>query len=372
MTRNEMLIRKLARDRILKEEEFRELIESYTEEELSFARSLARETREEAYGKDVYIRGLIELTSYCSCNCLYCGIRAGNRSAERYRLSRQQVMECCRKGYDLGFRTFVIQGGEDHFFTDEVVEDMVRAIKMLYPDCAVTLSLGERSEESYRRLYLAGADRYLLRHETADEDHYSRLHPEGESLSVRMNHLWQLKEIGYHVGTGFMVGSPYQSSRTLAKDMIFLKELEPEMVGIGPFVPHHESEFRDFPSGSVNLTLFMLSLIRIMLPYSLIPATTSLGTVDGEGREKGMQSGANVVMPNLSPMDVREKYLLYDNKAYTGSEAAESLSLIIGSMSRIGYQVVVDRGDHVSKKKLKEEPCKETAKEQIKGAYSYV
>lgn len=372
MTRNEMLIRKLARDRVLKVEEFQELIESYTEEELSFARGLAREIREEAYGKDVYIRGLIELTSYCSCDCLYCGIRAGNRNAKRYRLTKDQVLECCEKGYALGFRTFVIQGGEDPFFTDVVVEDMVREIKSLYPECAVTLSLGERSEQSYRRFYEAGADRYLLRHETADELHYSQLHPQGEDLSVRMDHLWHLKEIGYHVGTGFMVGSPYQTSKTLAKDMIFLKDLDPEMVGIGPFVPHHESEFRDFPSGSVKLTLFMLSLIRIMLPFALIPATTSLGTVDGEGREKGICSGANVVMPNLSPMDVREKYLLYDNKAYTGSEAAESLSMLMSSMEGIGYQVVVDRGDHLSRRIIEKDNLEETAVEQLKGEFSYV
>ncbi|WP_312654190.1 [FeFe] hydrogenase H-cluster radical SAM maturase HydE [Proteiniclasticum sp.] len=346
MTRNEMLIRKLSRDRILSLDEFTSLIDTFTSEELSFAQSLARDKREKIYGNKVYIRGLIELSSYCACDCLYCGIRRGNPNAKRYRLNMDEVLECCEKGHQLGFRTFVIQGGEDAFYDDEKLVELISIIKRRYPDCAVTLSLGERPEKSFRRLYEAGADRYLLRHETADEEHYRRLHPKGEELSRRMESLRQLKDIGFQVGTGFMVGSPYQDSLCLAKDMVFLSEFKPEMVGIGPFVPHHESVFRDYKSGSVDLTLFMLSLIRLMLPYALIPATTSLGTVDGEGREKGICSGANVVMPNLSPLAVRKKYMLYDNKAYTGTEAAESLSLLQASMERIGFEVVADRGDH--------------------------
>jgi len=350
MTRNEMLIRKLARDHVLTEEEFRELIESYTEEELYYARSLARDTLEESYGNRIFIRGLIELTNYCKRDCFYCGIRCGNQKADRYRLTEEDVLSCCHKGHKLGFRTFVIQGGEDPYFTDQVLVSMIAKIRKAYPDSAITLSLGERTKESYQQLYDAGASRYLLRHETADEAHFRKLHPEGDELSERISHLWELKEIGYQVGTGFMVGSPYQNSQCLAKDMCFLHELQPEMVGIGPFVPHKESVFRDSPSGSVDLTLFMLSLIRIILPDALIPATTSLGTVDENGREKGVLSGANVVMPNLSPMNVREKYMLYDDKAYTGSEAAESLDLLKESMKKIGYEVVVDRGDHNSRK----------------------
>jgi len=305
MTRNEMLIRKLAGERVLKESEFRELIESYTEEELQYARSLAGDLLEESYGKKIYIRGLIELTSYCKRNCYYCGIRSGNRNAERYRLTEEEVLSCCRTGYELGFRTFVLQGGEDPYFTDELLVKMIGRIRNTYPDCAITLSLGERSRESYQKLYDAGANRYLLRHETAEEEHFRKLHPEGEELALRTAHLYALKEIGYQVGTGFMVGSPHQSSHSLAKDMCLIHELQPEMVGIGPFIPHKESTFREFPSGSVKLTLFMLSLIRIMLPEALIPATTSLGTVDAKGRENGILSGANVVMPNLSPMNVR-------------------------------------------------------------------
>lgn len=349
MTRNEMLIRKLAREHVLKESEFRELIESHTEEELQFVRSLAGDLLEEAYGKRIYIRGLIELTSYCRRDCFYCGIRNGNRNAQRYRLTEEEVLSCCRTGYELGFRTFVLQGGEDPYFTDERLVKMIGRIRQSYPDCAITLSLGERSRDSYRKLYHAGANRYLLRHETAEKEHFRKLHPEGNELAARTAHLYRLKEIGYQVGTGFMVGSPHQTSRSLAKDMVLIHDLQPEMVGIGPFIPHKDSIFSDCSSGSVPLTLFMLALIRIMLPEALIPATTSLGTVDAAGREQGILSGANVVMPNLSPLSVRKKYMLYDNKAYTGSEAAESLHLLKESMETIGFQVVVDRGDHLSR-----------------------
>lgn len=342
---NIALLKKLEENRILTEQEMETLLDTFTEEDLGHAMTRARVVREEIFGKDVYIRGLIELTSYCVCDCLYCGIRRGNPNAQRYRLKKEEVLSCCEKGYGLGFRTFVIQGGEDPYYTDEVMVDMVRSIRTLYPDCAITLSLGERSKESYGKLYEAGADRYLLRHETADESHYGRLHPKGEHLRVRMQHLWDLKDIGYQVGTGFMVGSPFQTTQSLVKDLMFLKELNPEMVGIGPFVPHHESVFRDFEKGSLKLTLFLLALIRLMMPDALIPSTTSLGTIHKEGRELGMEAGANVVMPNLSPMDVREKYLLYDNKAFTGCEAAESLELLKKSMNRIGFQVVVHRGD---------------------------
>ena len=378
MTRNRMLIQKLEREKILTKVEFVELIGTFDSEDLDFARSRARETREQIYGKDIYIRGLIELTSYCSCDCLYCGIRSGNTNAQRYRLTVEEVLECCKSGYDLGFRTFVIQGGEDPYFTDDILVDMVSRIGAAYPDCALTLSLGERPHESYKKLYDAGADRYLLRHETAIAEHYAMLHPKGQELDVRVAHLYDLKEIGYYVGTGFMVGSPFQTPECLAEDMLLLKKLEPEMVGIGPFVAHHESVFRDYPSGSVDLTLMMLAMIRLMLPEALIPATTSLGTVDGCGREKGILSGANVVMPNLSPKDVRSKYLLYDNKAFTGSEAAESLSTLKKVMEAIGYHVVIDRGDHAIRKKLDhlEEvdkmTVKDTGEQMIRGSENYV
>lgn len=335
----------LEKRRTLPDDEFKVLLDTFTEEDLQFAMKRAKEIRESIFGNEVFIRGLIELTSYCVCDCLYCGIRRGNRTAERYRLSKEEVLSCCKTGYELGFRTFVIQGGEDPYYTDEVMTDIVSSIRKEYEDCAITLSLGERTKESYKRLYEAGADRYLLRHETADEEHYGKLHPKGEQLQIRMKHLWDLKEIGYQVGTGFMVGSPFQNSSTLVKDLRFLRELNPEMVGIGPFVPHHESVFRDYDHGSLELTLMLLSIIRLMMPDALIPSTTSLGTIHPKGRDLGMQAGANVVMPNLSPTEVRKKYLLYDNKAFTGCEAAESLGLLEKSMESIGYQVVVHRGD---------------------------
>lgn len=335
----------LEKRRTLPDDEFKVLLDTFTEEDLQFVMKRAKEIRESIFGNEVFIRGLIELTSYCVCDCLYCGIRRGNRTAERYRLSKEEVLSCCKTGYELGFRTFVIQGGEDPYYTDEVMTDIVSSIREEYEDCAITLSLGERTKESYKRLYEAGADRYLLRHETADEEHYGKLHPKGEQLQIRMKHLWDLKEIGYQVGTGFMVGSPFQNSSTLVKDLRFLRELNPEMVGIGPFVPHHESVFRDYDHGSLELTLMLLSIIRLMMPDALIPSTTSLGTIHPKGRDLGMQAGANVVMPNLSPTQVRKKYLLYDNKAFTGCEAAESLGLLEKSMESIGYQVVVHRGD---------------------------
>jgi biotin synthase len=350
MESNIRLIKKLEKDKSLEMDEFTKLIGTFDSTDLEFAGERARFARGMHYGNKVYIRGLIELTSYCRCGCHYCGIGRDVRSAERYRLESEDVLSCCEKGYHLGFRTFVIQGGEDPYYSDDMLTDMVRRIKLRYPDCAVTLSLGERSRASYEKLFEAGADRYLLRHETADEGHYSRLHPAGQTLKERKRCLYDLKEIGFQVGTGFMAGSPWQTAECLAKDMLFMKEIDPEMVGIGPFIPHHETLFRDEKPGSVDLTLFMLALTRIMLPESLIPATTALGTLDSRGREKGMLSGANVVMPNLSPMNVRKKYLLYDNKAYTGSEAAESLDSLRKSMSKEGFEVVVERGDHIGMK----------------------
>jgi biotin synthase len=344
---NIRLIERLEKEGLLELEEFTKLIGTFDRRDIEFASERARAARERHYGNKVYIRGLIELTSYCRCGCHYCGIGRDVKSAERYRLETEDVLSCCEKGYYLGFRTFVIQGGEDPYYSDDMLTDMVMRIRGRYPDCAITLSLGERSKKSYGKLFDAGADRYLLRHETADDDHYSRLHPAGQTLEERKRCLYDLKEIGFQVGTGFMAGSPWQTAECLAKDMLFMKEIEPEMVGIGPFIPHHETLFRDEKPGSVDLTLFMLALTRIMLPKSLIPATTALGTLDSRGREKGMLSGANVVMPNLSPKDVRKKYLLYDNKAFTGSEAAESLNSLKRSMGEAGFEVVVDRGDHI-------------------------
>lgn len=343
------LIDKLRKEQFLSREEWIELIENRNSELAEYLFEQAREVREIHYGKDVYIRGLIEFTNYCKNDCLYCGIRKSNKNADRYRLTKEDVLSCCKKGYELGFRTFVLQGGEDGHFSDEKVVDLVKSIKEQYPDCAITLSIGEKSLESYQKYYDAGVDRYLLRHETYDHNHYAKLHPEILSAKNRQQCLWDLKKVGYQVGTGFMVGSPFQTAEHLADDMMFIKELNPQMVGIGPFVPHHDTPFGNEAGGTLELTLFMLGLLRLMLPKVLLPATTALGTIDPNGRELGILAGANVVMPNLSPENVREKYLLYDNKICTGDEAAESLANLNKRMKNIGYQIVVSRGDSLNK-----------------------
>lgn len=303
--------------------------------------------RQMHYGNKVFPRGLIEFTNYCKNDCFYCGIRHGNKNAVRYRLTKDEILECCQQGYELGFRTFVLQGGEDPYYTDERMVDIIQEIKGTYSDCALTLSIGEKSFESYKMFKDAGADRYLLRHETATDEHYAMLHPEGMQLSVRKQCLKDLKALSYQTGAGFMVGSPGQTLEHLAEDLVFLKELEPEMVGIGPFIPHHDTQFAHEAAGSVDMTLYLLSIIRILLPKVLLPATTALGTMDAHGREKGILAGANVVMPNLSPLSQRKKYELYDNKLSTGDEAAESRAHLAKSMEAIGYQLIDERGDYV-------------------------
>lgn len=326
-------------------EELEALLLRGNSEETEYLKKRARHVADSIYGKNIYIRGLIEFTNYCRNNCFYCGIRRDNKNVQRYRLSAEQIMECCRTGYGLGFRTFVLQGGEDAYFTDERICRLVYHIKSDFSDCAVTLSIGEKSRRSYQAYFDAGADRYLLRHETANDEHYGRLHPKELCLENRKRCLYDLKEIGYQVGAGFMVGSPFQTIDTLYEDLQFIRELQPHMVGIGPFIPQKDTPFGSEPAGTLEMTLRLLSIIRLMNPCVLLPATTALGTVHPMGRELGIQAGANVVMPNLSPVEVREKYKLYDNKICTGDEAAECRHCLSGRMESIGYQIVVDRGD---------------------------
>lgn len=342
------LVDKLEAQNSLNREEWIQLIEGRTPKLAQYIFEKARKIRQAYYGTDVYIRGLIEFTNYCKNDCYYCGIRRSNSRAHRYRLSEEQILRCCHQGYTLGFRTFVLQGGEDGYFTDERMVNLVKEIRKNYPDCAITLSIGERSYDSYLALFEAGADRYLLRHETWDEEHYRLLHPPALSAKHRQQCLWDLKKIGYQVGTGYMVGSPFQTAENLADDMLFLEKLNPKMVGIGPFIPHHDTPFKDQAAGTLELTLYMLGLIRLMLPKVLLPATTALGTIDEKGRELGILAGANVVMPNLSPENVRKDYLLYDNKICTGSEAAECRMDLENRMHAIGYQVVCHRGDSLN------------------------
>lgn len=341
------LIDKLHQEQMLTAEEFHRLLANRSEETDQYARELANQVRQEVYGNKIYVRGLIEFTNYCKNDCYYCGICKSNRNADRYRLMEEEILTCCENGYELGFRTFVLQGGEDPYYTDERMESIIRKIKKGWPDCALTLSIGEKSYDSYKRFKEAGADRYLLRHETADAVHYGQLHPETQKLSERMDCLWNLKKLGYQVGAGFMVGSPGQTDDCLAEDLVFLQKLKPQMVGIGPFIPHHDTRFAQEPAGSVELTLYLLSVIRIMLPKVLLPATTALGTMDPRGREKGLERGANVVMPNLSPVKNRKAYELYDNKICTGEEAAECRGCLSRRVESVGYHLVSDRGDAV-------------------------
>lgn len=322
------------------------LLENITDDEREMLRKAAQRTAREVFGKKIYIRGLIEISSVCKNDCLYCGLRRSNQNAVRYRLSAEQILSSCDLGYSLGFRTFVLQGGEDGFFTDGVMCGIVREIKRRFPDCAITLSLGERGEESFKKLREAGADRYLLRHETADPAHYAKLHPANLTAQERQRQLFALKEIGFQTGAGFMVGSPYQTVENLADDLLFIERLRPQMCGIGPFIPHKDTEFRDKPQGSLELTLTLLSVLRLMNPHILLPATTALGTIHPKGREMGILHGANVVMPNLSPKEHRKDYSLYDNKICTGDEAAECIRCLAARMKSIGYEIVTDRGDY--------------------------
>lgn len=342
-------VEKLIDGQLMKKGDFLEILADFGDE-----RTMERLTREAVrvrkkhYGIKVFTRGLIEFTNYCKNNCYYCGIRGGNPHAVRYRLTKEEILECCEEGWRLGFRTFVLQGGEDPFYTDERMLEIIREIKGQYPDCALTLSVGEKSRESYRLFRESGADRYLLRHETADEAHYGKLHPQTMSLKHRKQCLYDLKSLGYQVGAGMMVGSPGQTMETLAEDLLFLQELKPHMVGIGPFIPHHDTCFAKEPEGSVEQTLHLLSVIRLLLPRVLLPATTALGTLDPFGREKGLAAGANVVMPNLSPVRNRKDYELYDNKICTGEESAQCRECLESRIAAVGYEMVSERGDFLN------------------------
>lgn len=336
---------KLVEEHSLSSCEYEELIKGRSKSVAEYLRKSADNVRKKYYGNTVYVRGLIEISNICKNNCYYCGIRSANSNCERYRLTSREIFDCCVEGYSLGLRTFVLQGGEDSFYTDEVLCDLIFQIKECFPDCAVTLSLGERSRGSYQALYEAGADRYLLRHEAADGKLYSELHPSKMSLANRMECLKNLKEIGYQVGCGFMVGAPYQTPEHIAKDLKFIEEFKPDMCGIGPFIPHKDTAFKHEKAGSSELTCFLLSVVRLIHPRVLLPSTTALNTVDANGREKGILSGANVVMPNLSPVNVRRKYSLYDNKLSTGSEGAQQRRLLEKEMEGIGYRIVTHRGD---------------------------
>ena len=352
MERKELIsiVDKLEKEKSLLLEEYTTLIKGYSPSLAQYAAKKAMQAKEKIYGNKVFIRGLIEISNICKNDCYYCGIRKSNKNCDRYRLTKEEIWNCCDQGYELGFRTFVLQGGEDGYFTEEILGDIVSCIHKKYPDCAITLSMGERSKESYEKLFAAGTTRYLLRHETAEKEHYQQLHPEEMSYKNRMQCLQELKKIGFQTGCGFMVGSPAQIVENLAKDLKFIESFQPEMCGIGPFIPHKDTIYKDVKAGSVEMTCYLLSLIRLMHPSILLPATTALGTLDEKGREKGILAGANVVMPNLSPVSARKKYELYNNKANIGAEAAEGLEELRNRMKVISHEVICDRGDIIIKK----------------------
>ncbi len=354
---------KLIQKHELNREECIALLEQWEDPDLNEKlRAEALRLRRKIYGDDIFLRGLIEFTNICQRDCYYCGIRKSNPAPERYRMKKKEILECCAYGYSLGLRTFVLQGGEDGYYNDERLVEIVRAIKEAYPDCAVTLSVGERSFESYEMLREAGADRYLLRHETADEEHYRRLHPSDMSLQSRINCLYDLKSLGYQVGAGFMVGSPFQTNESLAEDLMFLQDLHPEMVGIGPFVPNSDTSFAEYPAGSVDLTLFLLSVIRILLPDVLLPATTALATVDPQSRVKAMLAGANVLMPNISPLECRDQYTLYDNMISAAEDAKQRIAELTEQMEAAGFHIVYERGDH------RPDPASQKSEEETRAA----
>lgn len=338
-------IDKLISHKLLNKEEFVALLNNNTQELRNKLASHATIAKQRYFSNQVHIRGLIEFTNYCKNDCYYCGIRCSNQQLSRYRLSKSDILSCCTKGYDLGFRTFVLQGGEDSYYNDDRMLDIVSTIHSMFPDCAITLSLGERSYESYKLLYKAGASRYLLRHETANTEHYNKLHPNNMSYQNRMNCLRHLKDIGYQVGCGFMVGAPFQTTENLAEDLLFIQEFQPDMVGIGPYLSHKDTPFHNQPNGSLEDTLLLLSILRLMRPDLLLPATTALATIAPDGREQGILAGANVIMPNLSPSNVRQQYSLYDNKACFGNEAAEGLADIQNRLQSIGHEITINRGD---------------------------
>ena len=341
------LIDKLNNEKKLSKDEWLYILNNYSEDDRIYAEKIAADIAQSKFGKKIYFRGIIEFTNICKNDCYYCGIRKSNTCVSRYRLSKEDILECARDGYTHGFRTFVLQGGEDGYFSDEVLCDIVHDIKKEFPDCAVTLSVGERSKDSYIKLYNAGADRYLIRHEAANERLYGEIHPAIQKHSERMRCLYELREIGFQTGCGFMIGVPHQTNSDIADDMIFMQEFKPHMVGLGPFIPHKDTPFGMYNSGSVNLTLLLISLTRIMLPNALLPSTTALGTAKMNGRQLGVLAGCNVVMPNLSPAAVRKKYMLYDNKIGTEFDAETGIRLLREQMEEIGYEVICSKGDYI-------------------------
>lgn len=346
-----LLIDKLEQTNRLGYDEYLYILNNITSDDALYLQAKSRNVTNSTYGEVVFMRGLIEFTNFCTKDCKYCGIRKSNSKVDRYRLSLEQILDCCREGYRLGYRTYVLQGGEDAHFTKDAMVEVIAAIRSEFPDCAITISLGERSYEDYVAFYQAGANRYLLRHETASKRLYNYLHPESMSFENRMQCLVNLKEIGFQTGAGFMVHTPTQTNEDLVEDLLFLQDFKPAMCGIGPYLSHDDTPLANNENGSVEETIVMVSLVRLMLPNCLLPSTTALGTLEKIGREKALKAGANVVMPNLSPVNVREKYEIYQDKICTGDEAAHCRNCIEGKINTIGLTVDMSRGDSLMEDK---------------------
>ncbi len=274
--------------------------------------SAADEVRKKYVGDEVHLRALIEFSNYCRCSCLYCGIRCDNRLVERYRLSKDQILSLSKIAVDFGYKTIVLQSGEDIYYSADYLSQIIKKIKE--NDVAVTLSIGERPAEEYKILKEAGADRFLLRIETTDIELYKKMHPKA-SIENRKRCLYDLKNLGYETGSGCLVGLPNQSIESLADDILFFKELDADMIGIGPLIPHENTPLKNVNSGDFNLALKVMALTRLLLPDINIPATTAMETLNPNGRLIALQSGANVVMPNVTFDEYKSKYEIYPDKA---------------------------------------------------------
>ncbi|KAF0224587.1 MAG: biotin synthetase [Erysipelotrichaceae bacterium] len=344
------MIDTLAKSHIISQGVCEYLLDHISMRELPYLMMKARELTDQIYGKEIFFRGLIEITNVCSQGCYYCGLQSGNNLVNRYRMSETAILSTVEEGYQLGFRSFVWQGGEDAGLTDEWLCSLIRKFRADYPDCVVTLSIGERSRASYQALYDSGLDRCLLRHESASKSLYEKLHPQWMSFDHRMQCLQDLKDIGYWVGAGFLINPPFQKNADLVEDLMFIQRFQPHMCGIGPFIPHPDTKFRDEEAGYGNQTAVMLALVRLIVPEVLLPATTALATVDALGRSKGLNSGGNVVMPNLTAPDIRKLYEIYAQKKNWGDEAAENVKRAIRDIEELGYIPALTRGDHISYK----------------------
>jgi biotin synthase len=313
--------------------------------------AMADDIRKRYFKDEVHIRGIIEFSNYCMKNCFYCGLRRDNKTIERYRISEDEIIDTALKAGELGYKTILLQSGEDGGYTIEGLCAIIKRIRSNL-DCAITLSLGEKSFDEYRSLRDAGADRYLLRFETSDRGLFNKLKPDS-SYENRLDCIKNLKKLGFQVGSGFMVGLPGQTYEILADDILLLRELDLDMIGIGPFLSHHNTPLGNSASGTLDLTLRALAIIRILMPDVHIPATTAMGTVEKGGREKALQCGANVIMPNVTPIKYRKYYEIYPNKICIDDAPSDCRACIEGMLKSLGRAAATNKGDSIKVKRKK-------------------